>query len=144
MWAKSYWTIDVFGYFGERSIFARSEAEGLLATIHATSDLDQPHGWQYTSSERGEGETNWRYMVDGPLGQFGFGYKAEPSRFHRGTVRTLTLPYYAIVIVTAVPPFALIASRVRRGRRRGVCPRCGYDLRATPGRCPKCGTVAAA
>lgn len=58
---------------------------------------------------------------------------------------SLALPLWLILL----PPLAMLTrSAVRSIRRRrrhatGTCPSCGYDLRATPGRCPECGTVAA-
>jgi hypothetical protein len=60
-------------------------------------------------------------------------------------VRVVFLPYWAAVVTLAVLPVVRLGlSHRRRGRwQTGLCPSCGYDLRATPDRCPECGAVPA-
>ena len=86
---------------------------------------------------------------------FGGTYAPEPDlrRFPRPfgvantagagmTWRFLWFPAWLPSAMLAVTPsiHMLLHRRHRRRRAARLCSRCGYDLRATPERCPECGT----
>jgi hypothetical protein len=52
-------------------------------------------------------------------------------------------PHGLLVALTAALPLSMVIRRFRRRRAPGCCMTCGYDLRATPDRCPECGAVPA-
>ena len=70
--------------------------------------------------------------------RLGFELRNHPRWF------SVTLPYWPPAAALAALPALRLAGFVRRRKRvkRGLCPNCGYDLRATPGRCPECGAAA--
>jgi hypothetical protein len=54
-------------------------------------------------------------------------------------------PLWLLTLASLLLATGLIVSHIRRVRhyKPGCCDVCGYDLRASPGRCPECGTVRA-
>lgn len=55
----------------------------------------------------------------------------------RGVLVNARIP----LAISLTPWMIYVTALIRRRRRRraGHCPHCGYDLRATPDRCPECG-----
>jgi hypothetical protein len=117
------------------------------------SSIQPEFGWSHGSFKWGPG-------VTGPLGipwappkhyWFGFGEEQEEESWivpasSRRIVQKWTLlsaPLWIFGLVLAIPSSLRARGWIRRRVRkwRNCCLECGYDLRATSGICPECGSM---
>jgi hypothetical protein len=83
-----------------------------------------------------------RVTVHAPSLRNGFGfYHAWVGVRGATSIHHVGVPYWAVFVVVGLPLASWTCHVRRQGRRQqaGCCERCGYDLRATPERCPECG-----
>jgi hypothetical protein len=139
---------------GDRSIhgyFAATVA-GQLCLIHFRLNVEDDAAFRRITQDLGVSD-HAEFRVDAwppspwPTNRWGFGgylYRRLGQHGDEGSDSKWTLPWWLPAGAASVlPTFRCIATlRRRRLRRRGLCERCGYDLRATPDRCPECGAVA--
>jgi hypothetical protein len=81
-----------------------------------------------------------------PEESFGIHYVGRRDQIAPGFVHFLFragIPHGLVAALAMILPAVRTGSWLRRRHRHraGLCPQCGYDLRATPGRCPECGTA---
>jgi hypothetical protein len=87
---------------------------------------------------------NWGQSVPGFAG---FGAEITTNRRSANytgiweVMRLLMVPAWFLATAMALPPVVLIWRWNRSRVHAGCCRICGYDLRATPDRCPECGTI---
>jgi hypothetical protein len=143
LWVRSYRWKEGVNFGAHCSAFTRYGRLVLTADFNEVrlgAPAARPVRW-YRRSQSRQGMN----LVDRPDHSFaGFGFKRHGWAELPKPTWVVLVPMWFVTAATALPPglWLLGAYRRRRAAERnakGLCARCGYDLRASPGRCPECG-----
>jgi hypothetical protein len=152
LWVRSYWRPDLLLHDrpaapdGSWCFGAWSTSGELDGNVFRSRDEPTP-GWRYLAGPSPWGwdrplRTTLNWHPERRSGWLcGFGYTfSHLDRFYG-----IWIPHWFLALLFAAMPAVRLRSiiRDRRRLRAGRCRICGYDLRASPDRCPECGTTAA-
>jgi hypothetical protein len=145
LWVRSYWVADAWGWSAENRAYQCGMALGRLRLD--TTVLGAEGG----SWNRSFVHTSYRADIDPPsqrlnatLRNFGFGAEhTVVARNHESWLVMVPFWFVCMMLGGGGVLFRRLARLVlRRERRRaGLCVECGYDVHATPDRCPECGAA---
>jgi 4-amino-4-deoxy-L-arabinose transferase-like glycosyltransferase len=139
----------------------RTEMDGPMTWIFSTPFDRKPAlsvGWHRSSADAaataanlttprtfGFGHERKHVEQELSLGETRAGFPRQPGiPWVIQDEHVVVVPHWLPLILTAIAPAsrcrAWLRNRTQR-RQRGRCAKCGYDLRATPQRCPECGAI---
>jgi hypothetical protein len=133
LWVRSYRTADQI--WGGGYLVASERGAVYVSGMTLIPDPGYPLRESFDAGKLGVMEEDWGDNVR-RVRPVRFIYRAGPPS--AGLV--IVADWFAALAFAALPGYRL-ARRVRRRERAGYYARCGYDLRATPERCPECGTA---
>ena len=158
LWARSGgWSEGFNVQSGHHAVFVFSGRGGLsfscsgsttpetdrVIAIYADSERVPPGFWERKERAR-DRVTHGRLSFAGITIETGHPARRYPNG--RWIPLHVALPHWAALLITLLSAWlfrrrAALALRAER-RTVGLCPACGYDVRATPDRCPECGSAA--
>jgi hypothetical protein len=142
LWARSYRHADSYYWLPESRRVSINSGGGYVWWDSQLAIWDsvfgpEPEGWTSTA-----GACEIPRCLEG---RFGIGWTWTSGRRFAVLGRRVVVPDGYLVGAFFVLPFTSLVMRLRRraATKTGLCFKCGYDLRATPNRCPECGTIRA-
>jgi hypothetical protein len=136
-------------------LFGVQITRGEMLLIVGRHSYYPPFQRQPASGERASSSWSWGRLGAGHLGwdgpppprswwnRLGFAIYEDgtSASFYDESRHIVATPMWVVMVSSLVLPTAWLRGWTRRRRRAaaGLCVRCGYDLRATPQRCPECG-----
>jgi hypothetical protein len=129
-WVRSKWASEYVGLIPGSKLIAVGWTDGHAwffvnpdATRNKVWNSNDPMPWSNIMADHSKNDHHYA------LGGF-------VASFNKSGLILIAVPFWFVASIAAVTFAWLVHAR---RPKQGCCPRCGYDLRATPDRCPECG-----